>query len=162
MIYHQPFVQSPASLRGSDPSEQALEQQSDNQISPRDDVFHEFHYTWYHIPHHHGYHPGMCHPWVEQQAIMAHPWEYAHFPAMVQPLEHEQHPDMVHPWEHDHDPFMILPFMDHPWDPHMDEHFHPYPSSEWDCYLVDYHHDWFHPWDHPHAHGHHPWDDHHW
>ena len=139
MICHQPFVQNPAGLQGSDASEQAFEQQSNNQIRPRDDVFHESHSTWYHIPHHHGHHPGMCHPWEgEQQAVMAHPWE------------------------HDHYPSMIHPFMHHPWDPHMDDHLHPYPSSGWDYYSVDYHHDCFHPWDHPHAHGHHPWDNHHW
>ncbi|MFL1673218.1 hypothetical protein ABEV00_23450 [Paenibacillus thiaminolyticus] len=161
MTCHQPFVHNPAGLQGSDPSEQALEQ-SNIQIRPRDDVFHESHYTWHHNPHHHGHHPGMCHSWGdEQQAVMAHSWETMHFPAMVQPLEHV-HPDMVHPWEHADYPSMIHPFMHHPWDPHMDDYLHSYPPSGWDCCPVDYHHDWFHPWDHPHAHGHHPWGHHHW
>ncbi|WP_374016177.1 hypothetical protein ABU162_17785 [Paenibacillus thiaminolyticus] len=136
MTYHQPFVQNPAGFQGSDPSEQALEQ-STIQIRPRDDVFHESHSTWYHIPHPHEHHPGMCHPWGD---VMVHPWEHAHYPSMIHP------------------------FMHHPWDPHMDDSLHPYLSSGWDCCPVDYRHDWFHPypWDHPHAHGHHSWDDHHW
>ncbi|CAH8712301.1 hypothetical protein M5W83_28755 [Paenibacillus thiaminolyticus] len=135
MTYHQPFVQNPAGFQGSEPSEQALEQ-SIIQIRPRDDVFHESHSTWHHIPHHHEHHPGMCHPWGD---VMVHPWEHAHYPSMIHP------------------------FMHHPWDPHMDD-LDPYLSSGWDCCPVDYHHDWFHPcpWDHPHAHGHHSWDTHSW
>lgn len=150
MTCHQPFVQNPAGLQGSDPSEQSLVQPTNTQIRPRDDVFHESHYTWCHTPPHHG-HPGVCPSWEgEPQAVMTHPWEHGNCPAMV------------HPWEQDHYPSMILPFMYHPWDPHMDACLHPYPSPEWECYLADDHHDWFHPWDHPHAYSDHPWDNCHW